>query len=81
MSAKTIAFRQPAPKAAEDWVQPQRNAEVVAEKPASLAEPTKRLTVDIPLSLHRRMKIASATRDALMADVVRDILIKEFPDQ
>lgn len=42
-------------------------------------EPTKRLTIDVPLSLHRRMKSRCALDNLIMADVVREILEKRFP--
>ncbi|MEM8944767.1 MAG: hypothetical protein AAGD11_06240 [Planctomycetota bacterium] len=44
------------------------------------AEPTKRLTIRIPKSLHTRIKVGSFHRGKTIADVVRDLLIKEFPD-
>ncbi|MGD9693616.1 MAG: hypothetical protein AB7G17_07325 [Phycisphaerales bacterium] len=48
----------------------------VAERPA--AAPTKRLTIDVPLGLHRRMKVLCAERDERMADVVRRLLESHF---
>ena len=39
---------------------------------------TKRLTIDIPLSLHQRVKSQCALRDEKMADVVRELLEKHF---
>jgi len=44
-------------------------------------EPTKRLTIDVPLSLHRRMKSRCALDNLIMADVVREILENRFPKQ
>ena len=41
-------------------------------------EPTKRLTIDIPLSLHQRVKSQCALKGEKMADVVRKLLEKEF---
>lgn len=41
-------------------------------------EPTKRLTIDIPLSLHQRVKSQCALKGENMADVVRELLEKEF---
>jgi predicted DNA binding CopG/RHH family protein len=40
----------------------------------------KRLTIDIRESLHRRVKIGCVTRGVEMADVVRELLEKEFPE-
>ncbi len=77
MSTKTIPFKQPVtlPKPAEAWVG--TPAEEV--KPAKVEGPTKRLTVDIPEELHRRIKVQCAMKDIQISDVVRDILVKEFP--
>jgi hypothetical protein len=44
-------------------------------------EPTKRLTIDIPLSLHQRVKSQCALRGEKMADVVRVLLENHFPQQ
>ena len=43
-------------------------------------EPTKRFTFDVPVSLHRRIKIACVDRGVEMADVMREFLNKEFPE-
>jgi len=43
------------------------------------AEPLKRLTIDIPLSLHRRAKVGCALENLRMADVVRQHLEQRFP--
>ena len=42
-------------------------------------EPTKRLTIDIPLSLHQRVKSQCALEGANMAEVIRGLLEKRFP--
>ena len=42
-------------------------------------ENTKRLTVDIPRSLHQRVKCQCALQGLHMADVVRGLLEKHFP--
>ncbi|MBA1159345.1 plasmid partition protein ParG [Microvirga mediterraneensis] len=39
----------------------------------------KRLTLDVPESLHKRIKRTCADRGEMMADVLREILEKEFP--
>lgn len=41
-------------------------------------EPMKRLTIDIPLSLHQRVKSQCALRGEKMADAVRELLDKHF---
>lgn len=43
-------------------------------------EETKRLTFDIPDSLHRRIKSQCAIRGVKMAEVIRQLLEKQFPD-
>lgn len=47
---------------------------------AADTEPTKRLTIDIPLSLHQRVKSQCALRGENMADVVRAMLLKHFEE-
>jgi hypothetical protein len=42
-------------------------------------EPVKRLTIDVPVSLHRRVKTACARENLVMADVVRELLDQRFP--
>lgn len=58
---------------ADDWVAGRTVA------PAS-AGPIKRLTIDIPESLHLRVKSQCALKGEKMADVVRGLLEKEFPN-
>ncbi len=47
--------------------------------PATI-EPIKRLTIDVPESLHQRVKSQCALKGEKMADVVRELLEKEFPN-
>lgn len=44
-------------------------------------EPIKRLTIDIPLSLHQMIKSQCALRGEKMADVVRLLLEKHFTEE
>jgi hypothetical protein len=44
-------------------------------------EPKKRFTIDVPLSLHKRVKSQCATQNLVMADVIRDLLEQRFPIQ
>ncbi len=55
---------------ADSWV---RNREVEPK------EVMKRLTIDVSLSLHKRIKSSCALRDAVMADEIRDLLDQWFP--
>jgi hypothetical protein len=57
------------PGTADDWVH-------ARERPT---EPVKRLTIDIPLSLHSRVKSRCALENLRMADVIREFLDKRFP--
>lgn len=50
----------------------------VAERQAGGDEPTKRLTIDVPFSLHRRMKAECALDGVNMAGVVRELLDERF---
>jgi hypothetical protein len=43
-------------------------------------EKMKRLTIDIPESLHRRVKAGCAVRGIEMASLMREFLEKEFPN-
>ena len=74
--AKTAAHSQ----AAEEWVDKE---ERTVPGPASLSrqqaeEKMKRLTIDIPADLHRQIKTGCAARGEKMADVVRELLLREF---
>ena len=62
------------PPRADDWVS--------GEKPKAKKkeESQKRLTIDISESLHRRVKIGCASRGLEMAEVMRELLEKEFPE-
>lgn len=79
MSTKSIPFKPIAPNApasAEDWIsQPQASANTAPKAET----PTKRLTIDVPEDLHRRMKVRCASDGTQMSDVVRDMLLREFP--
>jgi len=70
----TFAAKRPSGQGAGDldeWV--------TGEKPSS-QEPEKRLTITIPLSLHKRVKSGCAIENLVMADVVRELLEKRFPN-
>ena len=42
-------------------------------------EPSRRLTVDLPISLHRRIKTACVANDENMTEVVTQILLEKYP--
>ena len=54
----------------DDWVM---NREIANR------EPMKRLTIDVPISLHKRIKSQCALENLVMADVIRDLLEQRFP--
>lgn len=79
MSAKKIAFgpkptAKPAPAPADGWVE-NRTA---GEAEANQVEPMKRLTIDIPESLHREIKSQCAMRGSKIADEVRELLLQKY---
>jgi len=41
----------------------------------------KRLTIDVPLGLHKRIKSQCAKKGSKMADAVRELLEKQFPEE
>jgi hypothetical protein len=45
-----------------------------------LDEPMKRFTIDLPASLHHRVRAACAERGLKPSSVLRDLLEREFPD-
>jgi len=52
----------------------------VSDRSAS-NEPVKRLTIDVPVSLHQRVKSQCALQGLKMADVVRELLEKRFDEE
>jgi hypothetical protein len=86
----TTAFKMPGQKKAENFIdagwERQVTAEVIAEQPKRKniqmidGELTKRLTIDIPESLHKRVRIGCAEQGVVLADIVRRFLKKEFPE-
>ena len=52
----------------------------VAAAPVAEKEATRRVSVDLPLSLHTRLKLHCVQSGALMADYVRDLIAREFKD-
>jgi len=66
----------PGPTSPDEWVSA---ASASSPEPQQPAEPTKRLTIDIPLSLHQRVKSQCALEGANMAEVIRGLLEKRFP--
>lgn len=76
---KKVAFggkpATPAAPAVEDWV---RRAEPTPAPPPP-AEATRRLTIDIPISLHTRLKVGCALKGRAIAEELRDLIEQAFP--
>jgi hypothetical protein len=81
---KTVQFKMPTAKA-EDWVRQGHDPEPApAAKPPGLplagpAEPIKRLIIDLPVSLHKRLKLGAVERDQTIGNVIRELIAREFP--
>jgi hypothetical protein len=76
-----FSFARVAPKAADEWVAGAGTETASDHSPSpEPAEPMKRLTIDIPRSLHTRIKAACALRGSKMADEIRALLDREYAD-
>lgn len=80
---KSVSFARPVRKSqpsADAWVGGAgTEAASPAPKPVKEPVPMKRLTLDVPEELHRRVKSGCAARGEKIADVVRRYLDAEFP--
>jgi hypothetical protein len=73
MKKVTFSARRPSeplPKTIDDWVE---------NRDPSVPEPTKRLTIDVPITLHKRIKVHCAVENLVMADELRRLLVEKFP--
>jgi chromosome partitioning protein len=75
--SKKIARSEQAAAVVKPMVKPMD--EPMVEPIAAPAEPMKRFTIDVPVSLHTRVKTECAKSGRKMADVVRDLLERQFP--
>ncbi|MFS3136055.1 hypothetical protein ACLRDC_11840 [Gluconacetobacter sacchari] len=57
----------------ERWIRAQ-------EKPATTNRFTARLTIDVTPALRARLKVAAFQRGITVADMLRALLAREFPD-
>jgi hypothetical protein len=71
MSKRTFASR---PGDAERWIK------TPDAPPRPLGEFTARLTIDVTPGLRGRIKVAAFQRGQTMADMLRDLLARAFPD-
>lgn len=74
MSKKKVSIAPKPKRTADQWVKAGKKV-VKTKEP----EPMKRFTIDVPLSLHTRIKIDCAKRGVKMADELRAMLEKKFP--
>jgi hypothetical protein len=52
----------------------------VDSRDPAIQEPMKRLTIDVPISLHKRIKSQCALENLVMAEEIRRLLEQRFPD-
>jgi hypothetical protein len=72
---KTVAFNKPRTASSVDrWV-----GDVALEQKPAKPVQMKRFTLDVPLELHTRIKTQCAARGVKMADILREVLEREFP--
>lgn len=72
-SSRSFAAR---PGDADRWI---RSGDPTAgDRPASAF--TARLTIDVTPALRQRLKLAALTRGCSVADMLRALLTREFPD-
>jgi hypothetical protein len=78
---KTIPFKPTQPVLVEQWVKgPGRDPETRTNVNV-ISWPMKRLTIDVSIDLHIRLKTGCAMRGEKIADVVRTLIEREFPPQ
>ena len=71
MSKDDYQLSMPVKKRADQWV---------VDQNLKIDTPMKRFTIDVPADLHKRIKTHCAMRGENMADVLRALLVREFPD-
>jgi hypothetical protein len=85
MSGKKVTFgTKPALKSLDDLVASRREgqgSEAAVEDPPAAKEATRRVSVDLPMSLHTKLKLHCVQSGVLMADYVRDLLAREFSEK
>jgi hypothetical protein len=66
----------------DEWVQSrmgQDDEQPIAAVPPTPPEQTIRLTLDIPKGMHKRLKLGATEREQTIADVIRELIGREFP--
>ena len=64
------------PKTPDDWVN--AGKESSPPEPAESQEKIKRLTLDLPLSLHAAIKNAANNKGVTMVNMIRELLEREY---
>jgi hypothetical protein len=65
------------PGDAESWI---KSADAPARRANDAGGFTARVTIDITPALRGRIKVAAFRRGVTVADMLRDLLAREFPD-
>lgn len=83
---KTVSFgNTPPPATADEWVnagpKDPDTLDAATVSPPVKPEAMKRLTIDVTESQHKAIKTACAERGVKMADEIRDLLAKNFPEK
>ena len=80
MAKKIVMSTMPKPAptpTADQWVESRTTVTTATDA----GEATKRLTLDLPESLHRRIKAQCALDGRKMVDVIREMLEERFPEK
>jgi hypothetical protein len=82
MTGKKVTFAakrpsQAVPSNIDQWVEKRDGAPTALASPPSDIK-MKRLTIDVPVSLHRKIKSTCALKNLHMADEIRDLLEQHF---
>jgi hypothetical protein len=64
------------PRDAESWI---KAPEIHARRADDVSAFTARLTIDVTPALRGRIKVAAFRRGITVADMLRDLLAREFP--
>lgn len=64
------------PGSAESWI---KQSKSLPDRSNETAEFTARLTIDITAELRGRIKVVAFRRGQTVADMLRDLLAREFP--
>ena len=76
MSAKTKKVSIPAKKNMDDWVEDKKKT--ARSKTKGVAGKQKRLTLDLPESVHKAIKRKAVDEGTTMVDLLRALLKKHF---